>query len=345
MIWGNTLQSWGLALLVFALVFLILRLLNEYALSRLKRAGEEISTELQSLIFELTRRTHPIFLIVIALYLASLTLYLPASGERMIRVVTVVIALLQMALWGSSAMDYFIERRLSLEGEVVGERKTTLSAFRILARIVLWVVVILLILENATGIEINALLASLGIGGIAVALAVQNILGDLFSSLTIALDKPFVIGDVIQVGNLTGRVEKIGLKSTRLRSVDGELLVFANSDLLSSRIRNFGDRQRWRVAFSLSVAYDTASEKLNRIPQIVREIVERHENTTFGWAFIKALGDFRITFDCAYHIEGADLQEYMDTSHLVYLELLQRFQQEGIELSFPTQEVRLRQSE
>ncbi len=338
---GNSLEKWAVALIVAALAYLVFRLLQEVILFRLRKTAQEDEESTESLIFDLAKSTRTWMVVTLCLYAGSLTLYLPYSLEKFLKVIAGSVALLQVALWGLHVIDYAIERRVRLEPEKADEQRTTFSAFRLIARIALCSVIALLILENATGIKVDALIAGLGIGGIAVALAVQNILGDLFSSMTIALDKPFVIGDVISVGTFTGTVEKIGLKSTRLRSIDGELLVFSNSDLLSSRIQNLGNRQRRRVVFSLGVAQESDPKTLESIPGMLCEIIEHHEHTTFGWAFIKEIANYWITFECVYFIESADFQTYISTSHAIYLEILQRFHEAGIEMPYPTQNIRI----
>ena len=160
-----------------------------------------------------------------------------------------------------------------------------------IAKIVVWVILVLLMLDNIPGVDVSTLIASLGIAGIAVALAIQGILGDLFASLSIMLDKPFVIGDFISVGDYQGNVEDIGLKSTRLRSSTGEELVFSNTDLLDSRIRNYRSLQLRRVLFQLGFTYQTPYEKIEKIPEIVSGIVETYPGTVFNHAYFKEFGD------------------------------------------------------
>ena len=166
-------------------------------------------------------------------------------------------------------------------------RVTTARALSIIARLILMVIIVLLALDNIPGVEASALLGSLGITGIAVALAVQNVLSDLFASLSIALDRPFVIGDFIIVGDDSGTVEHIGLKSTRIRSLSGEQLVVSHNDLLSSRVRNYGRMTDRRVVFSVGVASETPSEKLGKIPSIIQEIIETQGQTRIERAHFK----------------------------------------------------------
>ena len=181
------------------------------------------------------------------------------------------------------------------------------------------------------------MVAGLGVGGIAVALATQNILGDLFASLSIVLDKPFVIGDFLIVGDFMGSVEYVGLKTTRLRSLSGEQLVFSNTDLLGSRIRNYGRMYERRVVFKLGVTYQTPREKLSRIPAIIREAIETQDNSRFDRSHFQAYGDFSLNFESVYYIGSPDYNLYMDVQQAVNLRIHERFEEESIEFAYPTQ--------
>jgi small-conductance mechanosensitive channel len=213
---------------------------------------------------------------------------------------------------------------------------TTLNALGFVGRILLWSVLLLMALANL-GIQIGPLLAGLGVGGIAVALALQNILGDLFASLSIVLDKPFVVGDFVVVGDLAGTVEYVGLKTTRVRSLSGEQLVFSNSDLLSSRIRNYKRMQERRIAFTVGVTYQTARERLAEIPLIAREIIEAQENARFDRAHFKAFGAFSLDFEIVYYVLDPDYNAYMNVQQAINLALYERFEAAAIEFAFPTQ--------
>jgi small-conductance mechanosensitive channel len=201
---------------------------------------------------------------------------------------------------------------------------------------VLAAIAAVLILDNIPGVEITALVASLGIGGIAVALAVQNILSDLFASLSIVLDKPFVIGDFIIVDNCLGTVEHIGLKTTRLRSLSGEQLVFSNNDLLKSRVRNYKRMAERRVVFSVGVTYQTPLEKLERIPTLIRDTIEAQPAVRFDRAHFQGYGDFALNFEVVYYVLDPDYNRYMDIQQGINLGIYSSFAEEGIEFAYPT---------
>jgi small-conductance mechanosensitive channel len=219
-----------------------------------------------------------------------------------------------------------------------------MSALAFLGKLALWTVAFLLILDNL-GVDITTLIAGLGVGGIAVALAAQNVLGDLFASLSIVMDKPFVLGDFIVVGDFQGTVEHIGLKTTRLRSLSGELLVFPNSDLLTSRIRNFKHMQERRVVFAIGVTYETALSELQEIPQIIKEAITSQEQTRFDRAHLQRFGESALIYEAVYFVSVPDYALYMDIQQRVNFRLLEGFASRGIEFAYPTQTVHLPQPE
>ena len=200
-----------------------------------------------------------------------------------------------------------------------------------------------MLLDNL-GVNITALVAGLGVGGIAVALAVQTILGDLFASLSIVVDKPFVVGDFLIVRDLLGSVEHVGLKTKRLRSLSGEQLVFSNSDLLNSRIRNYGRMYERRVAFDIGVTYQAPREKLVKIPEIIREAVEKQQKTRFDRSHFKAYGDFSLLFESVYFVLESDYNKYMDVQQAINLYIHECFETEAIEFAYLTQTVFLKNS-
>jgi small-conductance mechanosensitive channel len=211
-----------------------------------------------------------------------------------------------------------------------------IGALGFIVQMGLWSAVVLLALDNL-GVDITALVAGLGVGGVAVALAVQNILGDLFASLAIVLDKPFVLRDFIIVGDLLGTVEHIGLKTTRVRALSGEQLIFSNADLLSSRIRNFGRMFERRVVFQIGVTYQTPRGKLEAIPGIIRDAITAQDGTRFDRSHFAAYGDFSLNFESVYYVLSPDYNRYMDIQQAINLRIHERFEAEEIEFAYPTQ--------
>jgi small-conductance mechanosensitive channel len=243
----------------------------------------------------------------------------------------------QAGLWAGALLKLVLERYGERQFAENPASVTTLGAIGIIGKLVLWSVVLLLILDNL-GINVTALVTGLGIGGIAVALAVQNILGDLLAALAIVLDKPFAVGDFIIVDDYLGSVEKVGLKTTRIRSLSGEQLVFSNADLLSSRLRNYGRMYERRVVFPLGVTYQTPRSKLELIPQIVRQAIEAQgEQVRFDRSHFKEYGAFSINFETVYYVISADYNLYMDIQQAINLAIHRRFDEEKIDFAYPTQ--------
>jgi MscS family membrane protein len=205
--------------------------------------------------------------------------------------------------------------------------------------VLVWTIVLLSGLQ-ALNFPVSTFIASLGVGGIAVALALQNILGDLFASISILLDKPFVIGDGIQIGEFSGTIERIGVKSTRLRSVNGEEIIMGNHDLVASRIRNFKRSQERRIVLNMGIEYDTPPELVEKVPQMIRAIVEDTPGTRFDRAHFKGFGDSALQMEAVYFSRSPDYGPMMDVQQRVNLGLLHKFRAEGIEFAFPTQTVR-----
>ncbi len=339
---GNSVRTWIIALALAAAIYTVLKVLKAVFHRKLKALSAKTATDVDDLVAELIRRIKFFFLFAVSVYLGSRVLSLSGKADDILSKIVTIAVIFQGAVWGSVLFDYAIGRARGGKEGLEAEDKTKLAALGFVFRIALWSLVLLLALDNL-GIKVTALVAGLGVGGIAVALAVQNILGDLFASLSIILDKPFAIGDFIVVDDLQGTVEHVGLKTTRVRGLGGEQLVFANSDLLKSRIRNYKRMEERRIAFLLGVAYQTPVEKLERIPAIVRQVVEAQKNCRFDRSHFAAYGDFALRFETVYYVTSADYAVYMDVHHAINLALLSRFRQEGIAFAYPTQRVFLEQ--
>lgn len=291
---------------------------------------------LRTLLAAAARQTTVLFILAASLFLASRFVVISEQAEFWARLTALIVLLVQVGFWISGIIGFFLHRFEERHAEATG-RITTLRAIAYVARILVFAVIFILILDVLPGVEVSALLASLGIGGIAVALAVQNILADLFASLSISLDKPFVIGDFIKVDSFLGVVEKIGLKTTRIKSLSGEQLVFSNADLLKSRIQNFKKMEQRRVPFTIGVTYQTSLEQLKKIPEIFKTVLATQDNVHFDRAHFKQYGAYSLDFEFVYYVHTPDYNTYMDIQQAVNLGLYQRFKEEGIEFAYPTQ--------
>lgn len=335
---GNTLATWLIAAATALIVFIALSVVRRFVFRYIERLTQRTKTHADDVIGEVLRRTKVFFVAFLALYAGSRVLVLPAGIHFALKVVGVTVVCLQLGLWGNALIEGMIRRQISRAGDGRRSTATTVTALGFLVRLLFWSVILLLALANL-GIQVGPLLAGLGVGGLAVALAVQNILGDLFASLSIVLDKPFVIGDFIAVGTDNGTVEHIGLKTTRLRSLTGEQLILSNSDLLSSRVRNFKRMRERRVVFNVGVTYSTPRALLAEIPNMIREIIQSHEKTRFDRAHFKAFGASSLEFEVVYWVTSPDFNVHMDILQAINLAIHERFEAAGIDFAFPTQTV------
>lgn len=333
---GNNLENWlnsmGFTMGVVLLVYLLKLILTR----RFFRLDQESETNIYGLAAALVKRVSGITVALLAAYLGSLSLVLPGTVGMWLFAITIIAVIYQIVIWGNVLITYGIKRYQANLPNPNGERITTMRAIGFVGRLTLIFVATLVALDNIPGVKITTLIASLGIGGIAVAMAVQNILADLLASLSIVFDKPFVIGDFIVVDPHMGTVEYIGLKTTRLRSLSGEELVFANSDLLNSRIRNYKRMAERRVVFHIGVRYETDYEQLRKIPQIIRAIIQAQNGVRFDRSHFQGYGESALTFETVYYILDADYNVYMDIQQAVNFEIFRQFKGEAIAFAYPT---------
>lgn len=335
---NTPLSAWGMAFICSLGILIGLRIVQKIAVSRLKALSNRFGLVWPTHAMHVLTKTRMAALLMIALWGGSLFLDLPDKSEKFIGLLLAAAVFIQCGIWISALYDSWYEAYRQKHITSNASAVTTLGAAKFLVRLFVGVCVLLLLLDNA-GFNITTLVTGLGIGGIAVALAVQNILSDLFASLSIILDKPFVIGDFIIVGDTMGAVEHIGLKTTRIRSISGEQIILSNSDLLGSRVRNYGRMFERRVVMTLGVTYQTPMEKLRTIPDVIRIAIEDHGNTRFDRAHFKSHGAFSLDFEYVYYIKSADYIEYMDTQQAINFALHAHFEKEGIEFAYPTQTV------
>jgi small-conductance mechanosensitive channel len=336
--YGTPLGFWIGFIVVGLVLFGILLGLRRSIAARLGVIAALTGVRLQKLISDLVCRTHAIFLLATSFYAASLLIIMGPRAEDDAHVAFSVILLCQIGIWLNHALSWVLDEYVEVRKQPDTQEglATAVSALRFLARIGVWSIVVLLVLSNLH-INVTTLIAGLGVGGVAVALALQNILGDLFASLSILLDKPFAVGHFIVVDNLTGTVEYVGVKSTRIRSIDGEELIISNSDLLKSRIHNYERSSERRVLLKIGVTYDTAYEKLKAIPEMAREVVESVGLTRFDRARFITYGDSSLNFEVVYFVSSTDYRVYLDVQHEVNLGLFKKFGDESIDFAFPTQ--------
>jgi small-conductance mechanosensitive channel len=331
--YGNTLAAWAKAFLTFALWFTVLPLARAFIGRRLKKRMDHHPVGFLMLLRKLVDSTTRLFMIAVATYLALRWLEIPPRADKVVDMAILVIVWWQVGHWLSAAVRFAIDRRRGQEPAAEGE--ASLNILRFVAMLAVWIVAFLMLLANL-GVEIMPLVAGLGVGGIAIALAVQNVLGDLFASLSIALDKPFRVGDFLVIGEEKGTVERIGIKSTRLRSLSGEQIVMSNGDLLKSRVRNYGLLYERRISFTVGIVYETPPEKVREVARLLEEAIRAQARTRFDRAHFARFGDFALTFEAVYTVLDAEYNAYMDIQQAINLRLMEEFGRRGIEFAYPT---------
>lgn len=333
---GNEVRTWLLAGAVAIIVYAGTSLLRRLVVRQVTALSHRTSNVADDLVADTVRRTRTYFLLFVSLYAASRILVLSDSADTALRFIGVIVVVSQVAIWGTVIINTLIRRQTALRIEEDAATATTINALGFVVRLAFYGILVLMGLSNL-GFDVTALIAGLGIGGIAIALALQNVLGDLFASLSIVLDRPFVIGDFIIVDDMVGTVEYVGLKTTRVKSLSGEQIVFANADLLNSRIRNFKRMYERRIVFTLGVTYQTPRARLEQIPPMIRAAVERQENARFDRSHFQAYGDFSLNFETVYYVLVPDYSAYMDIQQAINLEIHREFEAAGIEFAYPTQ--------
>ncbi len=338
---GALVQAAVLFLLTAVIAWMARRVIRLTVLRRLQDQDEDSMTLAGESLLVAARKTSRLFVVVIAAYFAVVTLPLSASLRSACNSIAIIALTTQAAMWANAAVKSVVERT---KRRRVQNDPSAASAFGLIgffSRVAVWSAALLLVLSNL-GYEIGPLLAGLGVGGVAVAFALQSILGDIFCSIAIVLDKPFVIGDYITVNDLMGTVENIGIKTTRIRSVDGEQIIFPNADLVGSRIRNYKRMFERRILFTFGIVYETPLEQLQQVPQIVRSIIEGIRRTRLDRVHFKAFGESSLNFEVVYYVLSQEYNLSMDIQQEINLALFQQFSERGIAFAYPTREIILR---
>lgn len=334
-IFNNSVRDYLIAILIFCGLWIVLKIFQSIVLVKLKKLADKTETDVDDVAIEVASSVKPAFYLIVAIWGAFRYLTLSMLANKVVNAALIIILTYQVIASIQILIDYVVAKKL--------EDKGSKSSAKLVGKIfkgVLWVIGILMILSNL-GVDVTSLIAGLGIGGIAVALAIQNILGDLFSSLTIHLDKPFVVGDYIIVGKDDGVVEKIGIKTTRIRSLQGEEIVISNKELTTARVHNLRKMKERRVALKIGVTYDTAQEKMNAIPRLFEEVVNRVDKTKLGRAHFKSFEDSALLFELVYFINDRDYDLFMDINQQIQLGLKEKFEENKIEFAYPSQTIYL----
>ncbi len=335
---GNTVAQWSLAVAAFLATFTVLPLVKSYVAARRRKWGEArrgLPAALD-LIAQLIARTTRLFLWTAAVYAGTRFLDIHPRAERLLEILIVVTCWLQVGIWAVGAVHYALEKRQKRDGaDAAAAGSLTIIMF--VVHLAVWSIIVLLALSNL-GVNITALVAGLGVGGIAIALAVQTVLGDLLASLSIALDKPFRIGDTLGIDDYTGTVEDIGIKSTRLRSVSGEQLIISNADILKSRVRNLGRMPEQRALLTLNVDYETPRAKLDLIAGIVEAAVKAQPRTRLQYCVLKSFATTALEFEAAYYVQQPANLNFLKTVDAVNRQIHEGLMRNEIRFAYPTRQ-------
>ena len=342
---GNTLQAYLISVAVFLGVFVGLPIVKGIVLRHLKTLAKKTTSDFDDLLHDLLRRfVGPFVYLFTALYFGTLSLALPENVARLLHGLFVIVLTLKVAQFIQEIGAYGIRKWTERTAKEDPTSAAMLKNMTLVIRFMIWAAALLFIFDNL-GVNITAFVAGLGIGGVAIALAAQAVLGDAFSSFAIFMDKPFQVGDFIIVGDLLGTVEHVGFKTTRIRSLGGEQLIFSNSDLTSSRIKNYKRMRERRVVFSVGIIYQTPVEKVKALPPMIKRVIEEHQNARFDRAHFQSFGDFALIFETVFYVLSPDYNVYMDLQQAINFRLMEEFEKAGIEFAYPTQQLFVTKSE
>ena len=332
---GNQISDYLIAVIALLASFLIINIVIRYFIKRLKKISEKTITTIDDFLVNVLEKLAVPFLYLLAIYISIKSLSFHPYFEKGMNYFCLAIVIVFTVRFIIMLVGYGFKEYLIRSGyEVALER--SIKGILIVIKILIWGGAIILFLDNL-GFKISAIIAGLGIGGVAVALAAQAVLKDLFSYFSIIFDQPFKIGDFIIVGDLMGTIEYIGIKTTRIRSLGGEMLIFSNSDLTDSRLRNYRLMEKRRVVFKLGVVYETSTERLKEIPKIIENSIKNIKDTMFDRAHFFSYGDFSLIFEIVYYVIGPDYNKYMDIQQEINIKIREEFEKRNIQFAYPTQ--------
>jgi len=335
----NPVRAWMTAAITTTLLFLVLLLARRVLHSRIAKVAARTSIQLDDMIVVLLGETRAWVLFVMALLAGTHTLALGRARPWIDRADHLVL-LWQIAVWGVTAVTFWTRRQLELRN-VSKDRSSVamITAMSVALKAVVWALIFTTALYTVWDINPASLITTLGVSGIAIALAVQNILGDILAALAIVFDKPFDVGDAIGVDSISGTVEHIGLKTTRIRSSTGEQIIIGNGDLLKSRLRNYRRMTQRRVAFNLDVPFDTPPELLRRIPTMLEEIVKAQTPVRFDRSHVASFTESAVRIETVYFVLDPDYNLYMNVQQNMNLEILRAFNAQNLRFALPTRTV------
>lgn len=327
-LWGNTVLHYLTATFFFIATYAALRLFRRRMGHQARRHPNPITEALS--------RIRPSMMILIALHTGLSSLTLPPKGEAAAHMILMTLVTLQLILLAGDAVPMILAQTLMRESRDKPSVQNAARNLGSILKIAIWLIGLLFILSNL-GLNVGSLLAGLGIGGIAIALATQSVLGDTFSCFVLYFDRPFEVGESITLDTISGTIENIGLRTTRIRSVDGDLFVVANSDITKARVRKPADLRSRRIAFQLPLVYGTPTATLRKVPELLRQAIGTHPDTRFDRATLADMGVYSLNFDVVFHIDLVDMRAHAARLQDVYLQILETLEAAGVRLAYPTQ--------
>jgi small-conductance mechanosensitive channel len=336
---SNTLEAWLIAALYTAILFLVLVVARRIIVSRLGVLAARTSNHIDDMVVDMIAHTRSWTLFAFA-FIAGFGSLRLAHISQFFSPAAKLILLWQVASWGTGAVTFWVKHHLKARTSTTERGGVAMiNAIGVGVKVVIWILIIITTFHSVLSIDVTPWITGLGVSGIAVALAVQNILGDLLAALAIVFDKPFDVGDTIGVDSITGTVEHIGLKTTRIRSITGEQIIIGNGDLLKSRLRNFRRMYQRRALFNLDVTFDTPSAALAKLPKLIEQIVSKQPGVKFDRSHIASFGESAIRIETVYYVLDPDYKKYMDAQQAINLAVLERFGTERVKFAFPSRTV------
>ncbi len=337
---NNTILDYFIALGVFVGCFLLIKIISLVVIKKIKAFTTKTATLVDDLLIGILEEKVVPFLYLASLYIAIQYLNLPKGLDKAVEIVVVFVLTIFTVLISIRLVDFGFSSYAQKVGRTESFQDSLAGILKVI-KFLIWGIGLVFFLDNL-GFNVAAVIAGLGVGGVAVALAAQAVLGDLFSYFSIIFDRPFEVGDFIIVGDLLGTIEHVGIKTTRIRSLGGEQLIFSNSDLTNSRVKNYKRMEKRRVVFKLGVTYNTPLVKLKEIPKIIEKAIQDTEDTIFDRAHFLAYADFSLVFEVVYYVNSPDYNKYMDLQQEINFKIKEEFEKRDIEFAFPTQTLYLK---
>ncbi|MDD4941535.1 MAG: mechanosensitive ion channel family protein [Candidatus Omnitrophica bacterium] len=332
---GNSVLRYLTTLVIFVTGMAVIRFVIRHMIRRIKKLAQATVSTLDDFIAYLLEKIGLPFLYLVAVYLALKSLVFPEDVEKALNYIILGVVVFFVVRTVTALIGYAFKLYLNKQGGDAALEKS-LSGIMGIVKVVVWAGAVIFFMDNL-GFKISAVIAGLGIGGVAVALAAQTVLKDLFSYFCILFDHPFKVGDFVIIGDFMGTIEHVGIKTTRIRSLGGEMLVFSNSDLTDSRLRNYKLMERRRVVFKIGVVYQTPLARLKEIPQIIEDVIRNTPSAAFDRAHFFEFGDFSLIFEIVYYVTGGDYNKYMDAQQHINFAVMEEFEKRNIQFAYPTQ--------